>query len=113
MDPQEIAAYIDAHMDRRLDSRETAMLARQLEYIKAQTYDVRYPAFKARTFIPVSTEVPPGAESITYRQWDQYGMAKVIANYADDLPLVDVVAREFTTKVKSLGEAYQYSIQDL
>ena len=97
----------------RMDARETAILARQLEYVKTRTYDVKYPAMKARTFIPVSKNVPPGAESITYRQWDQFGMAKVVANYADDLPLVDAMAKEFTTPVKSLGDGYQYSIQDL
>lgn len=113
MTPEQIAAYIGAHMGQRLDARETAILARQLEYVKTRTYDIKYPAFGARRFLPVSNEVPNGAESITYRQWDQYGMAKVVANAADDLPLVDVVAREFTSRIKSLGDAYQYSIQDL
>jgi hypothetical protein len=113
MTPEQIAAYIGANIGQRLDARETAILARQLEHVKARTYDVKYPALQARRFLPVSNEVPTGAESITYRQWDQYGMAKVVANAADDLPLVDVVAREFTSRIKSLGDAYQYSIQDL
>src|SRR5690606_25509397 len=110
MDPQEIAAYIGRHLNVRLDARETAILARQLEHVKARTYDVKYPAMMARRYIPVTNETPNGANSVTYRQWDQYGMAKVVANHADDLPMVDVVAREFTTPVKSLGDAYQYSV---
>lgn len=113
MNPDEIATYIGRHLNVRLDARETAILTRQLEYVKSRTYDVKYPAMAARRFIPVSTETPNGADSITYSQWDQYGMAKVVANAADDLPLVDVVAQEFTSPVKSLGDAYTYSIQDL
>lgn len=116
MDPNQIAEFIASRLgdgERRLDANETAALARQLEHIKARTYDVKYPAFKARKFIPVNSDTPSGAETITYRQWDQYGMAKVVANAADDLPLVDVVAKEFSSKVKSLGDGYTFSIQDL
>lgn len=113
MTPEEIARFVAERTGERMDARETAHLAKQLEHVKARTYDVKYPAMKARRFIPVSNATPSGAETITYRQWDQYGMAKVVSNYADDLPRVDVVAKEFTSKVKSLGDAYGYSVQDL
>jgi hypothetical protein len=97
----------------RHDSKYTAVLAKQLEYVKTKTYDIVYPAFKARMLIPVSNEADSGAETITYRQWDAFGMAQIISNYADDPPLVDALAEEFTQKVQSLGIGYQYSIQDL
>ena len=97
----------------RLDAGETAALARQLEYIYAKTYDVKYAELKARRFIPVDTSVDAGAEFFTYRQWDMFGMAKIIANYADDLPRVDVLAKEYPAAIKSLGASYGYSIQDL
>lgn len=97
----------------RLDAKYTAALDQQLEYVKAQTYDVKYPAMKARSFFPVSNEADPGAEDIAYWQWDEYGIAEIIANYADDLSLVDVLAEKFSSPVHSLGKGYQYSIQDL
>jgi hypothetical protein len=96
-----------------MDANETAVLLRQLEHVKARTFDVKYPALKARQFIPVSGDAAPGAETITYRQWNEFSMAKIIANYADDLPLVDVAVQEFVSKVHSLGKAYNWSIQDL
>ena len=108
--------WLQAEMARRgirLDAGETATLARQLEYIYAKTYDVKYAELKARRFIPVDTSVDPGAEFYTYRQWDMFGMAKIIANYADDLPRVDVLAKEYPAPIKSLGASYGYSIQDL
>lgn len=97
----------------RLDAGETAVVTRQLLYIKARTYDVKYPMFKARDFIPVSHEVPSGAEQWAYWQWDMYGMAKIIANYASDFPRADVVKKEFTQSVKSLGASYGYTVQDM
>lgn len=118
MDPNQIAAMlhslgISGRDGERLDARETALLAKQLEHVKSKTYDILYPGFDARKFIPVSTEAPNGAESITYRQWDQFGMAKIVANYGTDFPRVDAVCKEFTTPIKSLGASYGYSVQDL
>lgn len=97
----------------RVDAKFTANLSRELEHVRAQTYDVVYPEMKARQLIPVDGSVDPGAETVTYPQWDVFGMAKIIHDFADDLPLVDALKEDFTTKVKSLGAAYGYSIQDL
>lgn len=96
-----------------LDDASNAFFARELEYIKAQTFDIVYPMLKATTLIPVSTEAGPGAESITYQQFDQVGIAKIIANYADDLPRADVKGKEFTAPVRSLGASYGYSVQEI
>lgn len=97
----------------RLDAGETATITRQLLYIKSQTYDKKYPMFKARDFIPVSHEVPSGAEQWSYWQWDMYGMAKIVSNYATDFPKVDVLKKEFLQSVKSLGDSYSYTVQDM
>ncbi len=97
----------------RLDAGETAFLAKQLEYVLSKTFDIKYPAFLGRKFIPINTEVPSGANSYTYYQWDEYGMAEIIANFADDLPMVGRFAKEFNAPIRSIGEAYMYSLQDL
>lgn len=95
------------------DSNESVFLQRQLDYIKQQTYDIKYAELKARKLIPVSSEADPGAEKIFYRQYDQSGMAKIISNYADDLPDADVVGKEFFATVKTLGSSYKYNIQEM
>ncbi len=97
----------------RMDAKFTAVLERQLEFIKTRTYDIVYPEMKARQFIPVNNDVDTGAETITYRQWDMIGMAQIIANYGDDMPLIDELVEEFEQKVQGLGAAYEWSIQDL
>ena len=96
-----------------LDANESVMFARDLEYIKKKTYDTRFPELSATQHIPVSFEAGPGAETITWRSFTELGMAKIIANYADDLPRADVKGVEHTTKVKSLGSSYGYSIQEI
>ena len=86
---------------KHFDSEESAFLARQLDYIKSQTYDVKYAEHKARKLIPLSSEADPGAEKIFYRQYDQFGIAKIIHNYGTDLPRADVRGREFSADVKT------------
>ena len=96
-----------------LDSAETLFFARELEHRKAQTYDVIRAPLKAFELIPVSTEAGPGAESIVYEQYDSTGIAKLIANYADDLPRADVKGKEFFAPIKSVGNSYGYSLQEV
>ena len=97
----------------RLDANETAFTARQLEHVKARSFDVMYEALKSKDLIPIDTSIPDFAESVTYEQYDAVGMAKIISTDADDLPSVDVFKADFTLKVKSIGASYSYTIQDL
>lgn len=97
----------------RADEGATAFFDRELEHRKARTYDVIRAPLKAFELIPVDSSAGPGAESITYEQYDSVGVAKVIANYATDLPRADVKGREFTARVKSVGNSYGYSLQEI
>lgn len=97
----------------RLDANETAIFARQLEHIQAQTFDVLYPELKAMELAPVIGGVDPGAQFFTYRGFDYSGRAKRIANAADDSPRVDVQGGEVQSPIAGYGASYQYSIQDL
>jgi len=94
-----------------LDAGEKVFFDRELESVKSKTYDVKYPEFKAKRYIPVSTEAGPGAETITYQQYDHVGMFKIISSYADDLPRSDVKGKEFTSPVRPIAGSYGYSIQ--
>lgn len=96
-----------------LDADDSVFFARELEYIKRQTYDVQYQNIRYDQFLPVSTEADPGADTITYRSFDQVGMAKIISNYADDLPRVDAKGTESTSKVRGIGDSYGYNVQEI
>lgn len=97
----------------RSDANETALFARQLEYIYSQTYDILYQDLKARKLIPVDTRVPTGADSFTYSQFDKLGEAREVHNYAQDFPNADITGKQFKQSIVSLGASYQYSIQDM
>ncbi len=97
----------------RLDANESVFFARQLEAIKSKTYDIKRPALNAMKLMPVSTDTPEGAATVTYRQYDTVGMAKVIAAYANDLPRADVKGKEFTSNIRSIANAYGYSVQEV
>ncbi len=96
-----------------LDADESIFFARELEHVKAQTFDIKFPLLKARTLLPVDFSASNGAESITYRQFTQVGIAKIISSYADDLPRADIAGKEFTATVKSLGASYGWNIQEI
>jgi len=97
----------------RLDANESVFFKRQLEYVKTKTYDVKYKNLKATTLFPVSTEAPPGADTITFRQFSKVGVAKVIADYANDFPRVDVYGVEKQAQIRGIGDSYGYSIKEI
>lgn len=97
----------------RLDANESVFFARQLEYIRPKIYDTKRPLMSALTVFPIDRSVPEWATSITYRIFDANGVAKIIASYADDLPMVGVSGKEFTSKVRSLGDAYGWTTAEI
>lgn len=104
---------IENHGILRADAGESVFFARQLEYVRTKTYDVEYVGLSALSLFPIDTSVPAGATRITWRQWDGVGVAKIIANYADDLPRVDVQALEMSTPIRSIGDSYGYDVQEI
>ena len=110
-----IPASLASTAQMRFDSAEDASVffARELDYVKSQSYDVIYPKLTALNIFPVSSEVDPGAETITYYSYDKVGLAKIISNYATDLPRADVKGKPTTAVIKSIGASYGYSIQEM
>lgn len=110
-----IPASIASNRNMNFDDAESASVffARELDYVKAQSYDVEYPEFSALNLFPVSNEVDAGAETVTYYSYDKVGLAKIISNYATDLPRADVKGKPSTAIIKSIGDSYGYSIQEM
>lgn len=110
-----IPSAIMASEGTRFDSAEDASVffARELDFVKAQSYDVEYPELTALNLFPISNEADPGAETITYYTYDKTGVAKVIDNYSTDLPRADVNGKPNFAKIKSIGDSYGYSAQEM
>lgn len=94
-----------------LDASESVYVAKQLERIKTNAYEVKVAATRIREFIPTGTGgLSPGTKAFTFKVYDHVGMAKIIAAYSDDLPRVDAFAREEVGKIKALGDSYGFSV---
>ena len=96
-----------------LDANEALFFTRQLEYIKSQSYDIKYPDLKAQQLIPISSEAGEGAQTIVYYTYDRTGMFKIISNYADDLPRAEVKGTEVITKIKTIGGSFAYNYEEI
>ena len=110
-----IPSAIMASEGTRFDSAEDASVffARELDYVKAKSYDVVYPEFTAINTLPISSEADAGAETVTYYTYDKQGVAKIIDNYSTDLPRADVIGKPNTANVQSVGASYGYSAQEM
>ena len=97
----------------QLDAAENVFFSRALEMVKARTYDRKYPNLRAREFIPLDPEIDNAVETIRLRSYTQFGIAKLLASYADDLPRADVKADEETFSVKGIGASYGYNLQEV
>ncbi len=97
----------------KLDAGESILFSQQLEYVISRLFEVEYPEHMARRLIPLNTEAHAADEFIVYYQYDRVGMAKLISDYADDLPRVDVKGQKFTSPIESLGVAFGYSVNEI
>ena len=104
---------MDPKNEMHLDAAEQVFFGEQLALIKGRTYDVQHKALKALTLLPVSTEQDPGAEHITWRSFDKVGVAKLVADYANDYPRVDIGGEEHISPIKEIGASYGYSVKEI
>lgn len=95
-----------------IDANESAFFKRELEVVKSKTFDVKYKPNVALALFPMSAE-NPAAEVITWRQFSRVGMAKMISDYAQDFPRVDIYGVEYSVKPKDIGSSYGYSIAEI
>ena len=91
----------------------SAFLAQQLTFVRNQALEVKKAPLNAFQVFPVTTDLPKGADSAVQYVYDAVGVAKVISNYADDLPRVDVFATQQVVQVKDLGVSYGYSDKEV
>lgn len=92
---------------------EGVFFQRQLEYVQAQSYDILYPDLMGREVFPANYEGGEGINTITYRSYDKRGETAIIAGKATDLPRGDISGKEYSISVRTLGNAFGYSRQEL
>lgn len=98
---------------RNLDADTSVFFSRELEHIKAKSYDVLYQDLFARQLFPTDNSAGAYARSITYRTYDRVGMAKIISSYAKDLPRADIAGFETTSPVRVIGLSFAYNVDEI
>lgn len=96
-----------------LDAIGGIFFAGQLESVQSTVYEFEYPPFKAFTLIPITYDIPAGAEYWTVTGYQSVGRARVIESYADDLPEAGILGTQLTNKILSVGSSYRYSHQEI
>ena len=92
---------------------DTMHLAREMEFVSAQTTEVLTDPIKGRLFVDFTT-VPDGAETFSYDMWDRLAMAEWITNYASAVGAADRFKRRFYKSMDNdFGSSYHFTVQDL
>lgn len=97
----------------RLDAQENLFFQRELEHIIPELFEFEHARITARSFFPIDTSAGPGAETITYRQFTKTGVAKIISDYANDIPTANAFGEELTGRIRSSAIAAKWSIQEI
>lgn len=96
-----------------LDDGQSLFFSQELEHVLSRIHNVEYPELKARMFIPVNGEAGGGSDSFSYYQFSSTGIAKLISDYADDLPRADAMGQKFTAPIEPLGISFGYSLGEV
>lgn len=97
----------------RTDAGPSYFLTTELEHMLTEVYREDLPEIRIFDFIPVSTEVPAGAETISYRQYTVVGAAAIIRSPSTDIPRVDLYSVKYTSPVHTIATKYGYTIDEL
>lgn len=97
----------------RYDAASNSALDLKLAYAIAGTIQQKFPQYKFRQLLPVDTSTPPGARTLVWYYLTFVGLAKIIANYADDLDRADAQLEENVSRLRPIGIAYGYNDEEL
>ena len=85
----------------------------QLTAALNRAYEKEYAENSVVNIFPVTNEIPGHAKYFEYPEFDGVGIAQIIADYSDDLPLVDAFMTEKQGKVFRFGNAFLISTDEI
>lgn len=93
----------------------TLFLRNQLEYIQNTLVKQDFPdrMIANGTLLPISREVPAGAETYSYKLFTAVGSAKILATGAEDLPEVNAFCEKRTGFVRTLANQFHITDDEL
>lgn len=109
-------AKITAHLEQMgVEKADAAGIwtVKQLTAALNRAYEKEYADNSVVNIFPVTNEIPGHAKYFEYPEFDGVGIAQIIADYSDDLPLVDAFMTEKQGKVFRFGNAFLISTDEI
>ncbi|HEF0535406.1 TPA: DUF2184 domain-containing protein [Escherichia coli] len=109
-------AKITAHLEQMgVDKADAAGIwtVKQLTASLNRAYEQEYSDNSVVNIFPVTNEIPGHAKYFEYPEFDGVGIAQIISDYSDDLPLVDALMTEKQGKVFRFGNAFMISVDEI
>ena len=102
-------------LQNKMDSNTALFFQSELETIESKIYETKFPArkFAEGMIIPITQLADRTSKKLTYVMTTRTGLAKMINNYALDLPAVSITGKEVTINLKHLGASFQYTMFEL
>lgn len=97
----------------RYDANESIFLAQNLEFVKSEIYEKIYKPRTAMQRIPMSTDVPAGAETFAWETVDYTGKAKIIAGTTTDIPMANTFVEKETGVLRTYGIGFSYTYMEI
>jgi hypothetical protein len=88
-------------------------LQRELEHILPKVFEKKYAEIPYSRILPVSNEVPEGADTYKYDIYDAVGEFDLVSDYANDLPTSDVKRGEITQNIRNFAGSFTYSTEEI
>lgn len=107
------AKYIESSSAGKWKQDDALFIAQELNYIRSRALEVEHSPLNSFWVFPQETDVPAGAETALQLVYDSVGMAKIVADYGDDLPRAEAVATTIPAKVYTVGDSYGYNYVEL
>lgn len=84
----------------------TVFFKHECEIILNKIIETIYDKLEALECVPLAPAEGPGLETLTWRSFTAVGLAKIISDYANDIPSTEVYGQEQSAKVYHIAASY-------
>jgi hypothetical protein len=94
---------------------DSIFLNRQLNHIQKEVIKQDFPEMlmMSGAAIDISSELPAAARTYTFNLFNYVGSAAILANGAQDIPMVNAYAEEKIGQIRTLANGYAVTLDDL
>lgn len=89
------------------------LFADDLIAVRKKLYEKKMPAPQALSLFPKEPDVTMADEWFEYRMYDAQGMAKIMAAYGTDMPMMNVKGQRFFAMMYTVGLGYGWTYKEM